>query len=256
MMAGKDKIFTNNTLFRQDFYNHGADTYFVGRLRLKKGEEFVIHDLHQRGVTIFPSGLCQQISRSKVQQAHLLGTFMVPQTMVIFDQHDMLRAVNVYGQQQVTKVVTKDDYKDAGLGIFLWQSVEDVFTQASLGSLPYPFVLQPFIADCRDVRVVSLAGKYEEAYERFNPHNFRNNLHCGGNSLPYCLTPSQNDLCQAVLDRGDFPYGHIDLMITADGQTYLAEINLRGGVKGALIKGKEYMAIVDEIHQDFIDNIE
>ena len=79
-----------------------------------------------------------------------------------------------------------------------------------------------------------------EAYERSNPYNFRNNLHCGGKSAPYSLPDQQIQFCRKVMQRGAFPYAHLDLMLTQDGDHHLMEINLRGGLKGARISGKEY----------------
>ena len=52
--------------------------------------------------------------------------------------------------------------------------------------------------------------------------------------------------------RGGFPYAHIDLMVTADHRTYLAEINLRGGIRGAVISPADYQARVDSIHRAFL----
>ncbi len=251
----KPKIFIddNDTLHAQ-FQTLGPDHCYIGRVRLKPYEEFILSDLEQRGVTLFPSGLSQQLSRSKIQQARLLGEYMFPHTRVIFDQHDLLHAVNHYTEHNISQVVTKDDRKNGGMGIHLWHSVEDVFNQASLSVLPYPFVLQPFFAGCRDIRVLKF-GTYTENYERYNPTNFRNNLHCGGTPSPCDLTAEQELMCKNVMTRGIFPYGHIDLMVTPDGATYLAEINLRGGLRGAQISPRAYREMVNEIHLHFRRNL-
>ena len=37
------------------------------------------------------------------------------------------------------------------------------------------------------------------------------------------------------MQRGKFPFAHIDLMLLESGECYLAEIALNGGVKGARI---------------------
>lgn len=208
-------------------------------------------DLAERGVTLFPSALSQQTCRSKAAQALLFSGYMLPHTLVIHDQHDMLEAINYFHQHSIDQVVTKMDRKDGGLGIHLWSNIEDTYNHASLGTLPYPFVVQPYIADCRDIRVIIL-DSYEEAYQRENPHNFRNNLHCGGISTPYLLSDQQRTICEQVMQRGQFPYAHIDLMETAAGKTYLTEINLRGGIKGAVISPEEYRKKIDDIHSNFL----
>ncbi len=250
---GKTIIPDNNALHAH-FQAWGSEHCFIGRVRVKPREEFILSDLEDRGVTLFPRGLSQQISRSKVHQARLLGQFMIPHTIVIFDQHDLLQAVNSYTRHGIEKVVTKDDCKNGGMGIHLWQTVEDVFNQATLSVLPYPFVLQPFLADGRDIRVLKFSH-YTENYERFNPSNFRNNLHCGGEPISCGLTDEQETICLEVMQRGKFPYAHIDLMIKPNGTTYLAEINLRGGLRGAQISPAEYKKVLAEIHQNFRDQI-
>jgi ribosomal protein S6--L-glutamate ligase len=41
------------------------------------------------------------------------------------------------------------------------------------------------------------------------------------------------------MERGKFPYAHLDIHITDDGTYYLSEIALNGGTKGAKIRRKE-----------------
>jgi len=143
-------------------------------------------DLRERGVHLIPSGLSQLASRSKTLQAALFAPFMLPLTRAIHTQHDLIEAISDYHENSITVVVTKLDRRNAGMGVHLWQSVEDVFSHASLGNIPFPFVLQPFEPDCRDIRIVFL-DDYIEAYERYSPHNFRNNLHHGGRSYEKTL---------------------------------------------------------------------
>lgn len=245
------RIITNNQILRQEYHTLQNGDIFIGRLRLKATEEQLLLDLVERGITLFPSALSQQLCRSKTFQALLFAGQMLPLTVPVHDHHDMLETVNLYQKNGINRVVTKLDRKNAGMGIHLWRDVEDVFTHATLGSLPYPFVVQPFAGNSRDIRVVIL-GEYIESYTRRNPNNFRNNLHCGGQSNPCELTGEQLDLCRQVMDRGKFPYAHIDLMIVESGETFLAEINLRGGIKGAKISPAEYSERVAAIHRNFL----
>ncbi len=245
------ELIPDNDSLHSLFPTLGAEHCFVGRVRVKPGEEFILHDLEQRGVLLFPSGLSQILGRSKVAQVRILSEFLPPLTLAIFDQHGLLSAVNLYGRNLVGSVVTKNDRKNGGLGIHKWASVEDVFSQASLGVLPYPFVLQPFYPDATDIRVIIL-GSYQESYQRHNPDNFRHNLHCGGAGQVVSLDPDQQQLCGAIMARGLFPYAHIDLLTMADGRSYLGEINLRGGLRGAQIKGARYQEMLNQIHDDFL----
>jgi ribosomal protein S6--L-glutamate ligase len=239
----------NDTLYR-NFASLGPADVFIGRLRLKPTEENLISYLLEKGVRLFPSGLSQLCCRSKSMQATIFPDQMLPGTRAISDLHELMTALNFYQRSGFSKVVTKKDRANAGMGINLWPSIEDVFNQASMGTLCLPFVIQPFVDNCRDIRVIIL-GDYQEAYWRDNPDNFRNNLHCGGKYSSTDLSDEQQELCRKVMQKGAFPYAHIDLMVTPTGETYLTEINLRGGIKGARISANDYRLKIEAIHQQY-----
>jgi ribosomal protein S6--L-glutamate ligase len=240
-------ITDNQTLFLR-YQELQAGDVVVGRIRLRPGEESLLVDLVSRGVHLVPSATAQLCSRSKVLQARLLGDFMGPGTSAVYDLHDMLR---LFGEYDGGKVICKLDRANAGTGILCFSSMEDVYNQAVLGSLAFPFVVQPFYADCRDIRVV-LLDDVVEAYERHNPKNFRHNLHCGGVSRPWPLTEKQRQLCLRVMRRADFPYAHIDFLVSATGETWLTEINLRGGLKGASLNQADYLTLVEQVHRKMV----
>ncbi len=242
----------NKTLFEQ-YATLQAGDIVCCRLRLKPGEEHLILDLAERGIKAVPSFTSQLCSRSKAFQTRIFGQLMIPGTTVIYNIHDLLQAAGSYGRKGIENVVVKQEGKNGGLGVFLFKSIEDVYTQSALGVIPYPYVLQPFIADCRDLRVIIL-GEYTETYERKNPYNFRKNLHCGGEPVPATLGEAQQALCRTVMQRGSFPYAHLDLMESADGKTYLTEVNLRGGLRGAQISRDEYEQRINDIHAGFWGN--
>jgi len=244
-------IITSNRLFRERYQELQRGDLILTRISLKYGEEWLLLDLAQRGVEAYPSLLSQGLSRSKAFQVAVLGNFMPPATLVIRDRHDVSRALNYYGSLGVTEVVTKKDRANCGLGIHLWQSVEEVFNHAGQPPLEYPFVLQPRFREVRDIRVVIL-GDYIEAYERKNPFNFRNNLFFGGESRPYTLSDLELDFCHRVMLRGRFPYAHLDLIYTEKGGPFLSEINLRGGLKGARLNQEEYVRKVTALTEDFL----
>jgi ribosomal protein S6--L-glutamate ligase len=244
------RLITDNDRLRRLYAELGAGDVFLGRLRLRESEENLVADLLSRGVILFPSGLSQLLGRSKVMQATVFAEEMLPGTRAIHDLHELLVLLPEYQRRGVTRVVTKKDRANAGLGINLWSSLEEVFNQASLGGMQFPFAVQPFAENCRDIRVLIL-GDYLEAYWRDNPHNFRNNLHFGGSSTPAQLDETQLALCRRVMNRGSFPYAHLDLLITDDRQTFLAEINLRGGIRGAAISTGDYRQRLTAIHAKF-----
>jgi glutathione synthase/RimK-type ligase-like ATP-grasp enzyme len=242
------QLITNNSMLRSQYAQLAAGDLVLGRVSMKPGEEHLLLDLVERGVLLFPSALSQLASRSKALQARLFSAWMLPLTRIICDQHDLLESINLYNRELIGQVVTKHERRNAGMGVHLWRSIEEVYTYASFNSMPFPFVLQPYRPASRDLRVIVL-GDYMEAYMRFNPHNFRHNLHCGGESAACEPTGPQLALCQEVMARGRFPYAHLDLMIMPGGEIYLAEINLRGGIRGARISPREYQRRVEAIHQ-------
>jgi len=223
-----------------------AGDCFIGMLTLKHLRQNVFVDLLERGVQIVPSALSQTLSHSKASQARVFEKWMVPHTLVITRRADLMSAMNTYDALDVHTVVTKEDHLQCGYGIHKWKSLEDVYNQLSFDPRQYPFVLQPFLKDYTDVRVI-VAGDYWEAYSRENPHNFRMNLSLGGTSRPYDLSKDQLALCNAVMDRGRFPYAHVDLLVTADRHGFLSEIALNGGMKGAQIKREKLDALKRDI---------
>ncbi len=212
-------------------------------------QEHLLLDLVSRGVRLFPSASAQLCSRSKVYQTALLGQFMVDGTRAIYSMNDMVEAVTDFGRMETERVVCKLDRANAGLGILCFSSIEDVYTQAVLKTLAFPFIIQPFMENCQDVRVVIL-GDTVEAYKRYNPHNFRHNLHCGGTSHPWDLTAEQLDFCLQVMERADFPHAHVDMLALSDGTVRLSEINLRGGLRGAKMNQQDYLQKVAEVQEE------
>lgn len=243
------RIIRDNTTLVDEYEELGPGDIILGRIRMSPGEEHVLLDLAARGIRMIPSSLSQLCSRSKVFQARILGEYMLPGTKVVYHGYDLLEVLNEYGRQGTGRVVCKLDRANAGQGVFLFNSIEDVYTQAQLGMLAWPFVVQPFFPDCQDIRVVMLGG-VREAYTRHNPDNFRHNLHCGGSSTPCDLKEEQVEICRKVMARGGFPYGNVDLLVDSGGNTWLSEINLRGGLRGARISQEEYVEAVEKIHAE------
>lgn len=237
-MNSHPRIIRNNDELFAAYQDLQRGDLVTCRLRLKYGEEHLLLDLLERGIHLIPSATSQLASRSKALQARLLAPLMIPHTVVIYDIHGLLETVSLYGRHHIGKVVLKHDRKNAGLGIHLFRDIEDVYTQAANNVLPYPFVLQPFVENSRDLRVI-IIDEYVEAYQRNNPDNFRNNLHCGGQATPFELSSEQLQLCRTAMRRAKYPYAHLDLMLT-EKETFLAEINLRGGMRGAVLDSGAY----------------
>ncbi len=223
---------------------------FVGKLGAGELKSFLLVDLLERGVCCLPSPLSQIISGSKVVQALLLNKWMLPNTIVISRRKNLIDAISLYNRLGIQSVVTKEDRMHCGFGIRKWDSIETLYSFVSMSESSYPFVLQPFVKDFSDIRVV-VAGDYIEAYTRHNPDNFRMNMAAGGSSSPFLLDEEREKLCRSIMDRGRFPFAHIDLHIASDGKYYLSEIALEGGIKGAEIGRVE----LDKKKEEVIESI-
>ncbi len=223
-----------------------AGDCFIGMLGFKNLRRRVFIDLVERGIQFFPSALSQTLAGSKIAQALVFRPWMVPHTLIITRRVDLMHAINTYDEHGIGPVVTKEDSRHCGFGVHRWDNIEAVYNQASFHTIFYPFIIQPFLENYTDVRVV-IAGNYCDAYIRENPHNFRMNLAAGGTSRPYELGKDQVSFCHKIMERGKFPYAHIDLLVTADGYSYLSEIALNGGLKGARIEREDLDAMKRDI---------
>lgn len=248
------RVITSNRQLFSSYQDLQAGDIVVGRIRLSPAREHLLLDLVSRGVILVPSASSQLCSKSKVFQAELLGKFMLPNTLAVYSAQDMLELVTVYGRAGIEDVVCKLDRANGGLGILKFSSVEDVYSHLVLNAMKLPFVIQPYIVNCRDVRVVIL-GETVEAYERFNPDNFRHNLHCGGISKPWDLSAEQFALCKKVMERAGFIYAHVDLLIEKNGTASVSEINLRGGLRGASLSQDEYLKCVSTLHSKRLEEL-
>ena len=247
-------IVTSNSQLRENYNILKNGDLVACVLRDRQSFEHLLIDLLERGVVIFPSARSQMATRSKCFQVRLFGKWMVPHTKVISSKRDLVLAIKTYDEAGIGPVVTKLERGDCGLGINKWSNVEELFNAVNFSSSPpFPFVLQPFIENALDIRVVWLGERYIEAYTRKNPYSFRNNMHFGGENSPYELGDEEKFLCKRVMETGGFPFAHIDLLkVTGKEMVYLSEISLFGGLKGARIAQKECNLQRERIIEDFI----
>jgi glutathione synthase/RimK-type ligase-like ATP-grasp enzyme len=211
---------------------------FLGILTYKHIKESILIDLLERGISCFPSPLSQVLNHSKATQAVILKKWMRPHTYAINRRADLIDAINTYSRLGITAIVTKEDHRHCGHGVRRWDTMEILYNFLAFSDSSYPFVLQPFLENFTDVRVI-IAGDYAEAYVRHNPNNFRMNISMGGENYPHEMSAELLKFCRRVMERGKFPYAHMDIQVMDDGAFYLSEIALNGGTKGAKIRQKE-----------------
>lgn len=211
---------------------------FIGNLPLKYLKQPMLIDMLERGIRCLPSPLSQILNSSKIAQAFILHEWMLPHTQLIFRRTDLIEAINTFGRMRVGPVVTKQDGMHCGHGIRRWETIETLYSFMALDESSYPLVLQPYREKFTDIRVI-IVGDYLESYTRRNPHNFRVNLSSGGTAAPCPLDEKKEAFCRSIMQRGRFPFAHLDLMILENDVCYLSEIALNGGIKGARIGRQE-----------------
>ena len=243
-------IIRENRKLKELYHKLGPGDIFIGSLVSKHLKQSMLIDLLERGVHCFPSQLSQVINSSKTMQALVFKDRMLPHTKVITRRVELIDSINLYNQVGISHVVTKEDHMHCGYGVRKWETVESLYSHSALFESSYPFVLQPFLEDFTDVRVI-VAGDYVEAYTRDNPYNFRKNISSGGRSYPYVLDKDKEKFCRSVMERGKFPFAHVDLHILESGECFLSEIALNGGIKGAAISRKQ----LDEKKQALLESL-
>jgi ribosomal protein S6--L-glutamate ligase len=216
----------------------GPGDLILGRLPERYLRGALAADLLERGVRCIPAVFCQLLSRSKCAQARVYRRWMAPHTLTVSRRAELMDALNYCSRHRIEAVVTKQDRMHCGHGIRRWESAEMLYNTVAFTDSAFPFVLQPYMAGISDVRVI-VVGDYVEAYLRENLYNFRSNLAAGGTSRPLAMDAAAEGLCRAVMERGRFPYAHIDLQLTSEGVCYLSEIALDGGISAARINRQE-----------------
>ena len=231
-------IIRGNKNLKERYHQLGPEDIFIGSVVSKHLKQSMLIDLLERGVCCFPSALSQVINASKVMQALVFQNLMLPHTQVVTRRVELVETINLYNKHGVGPVVTKENHMHCGYGIRRWENVESLYSHIALAESSYPFVIQPFLDHFTDVRAI-IIGEYVEAYARHNPHNFRMNISSGGISRSHVLDKDQQEFCYKIMNRGKFPFAHIDLHILESGEYYLSEIALNGGIKGAVITRDE-----------------
>lgn len=234
----------------QVFDDLGPGDLFLGQVPSTYLKSAILIDLAARGVRLLPSASAQTLSASKSAQAFVLKRWMPPDTRVIHRRKALLDAIIDYQRNGITTAVTKSEHQHCGHGVRKWDQLETLYNCLTLDDRHYPFVLQPFVEIETDLRIIAV-GDYWEAYARSNPHGFRMNLATGGESRPYNLSAEQKALCMEIMTRAQMPYAHIDLMITRDGEIYLSELSLKGGLHGATVSGAE----LAKMKQDHLEKL-
>ncbi len=243
-------IIKGNRELKDHYHKLCSGDIFIGIISSKHMKLSMLIDLLERNINCLPSPLSQTLNSSKAAQALILRDWMLPHTCVIRRRLDLIETINTYNKNSIGPVVTKENHLHCGHGVRRWDTIETLYSFMAMSESSYPFIVQPFMENFTDIRVI-IVEDYIEAYSRYNPNNFRMNIAAGGSSHPYELKKEQKEFCHAAMERSRFPFAHIDLMITENGSHYLSEIALNGGIKGASINREE----LDKKKQDLLERL-
>jgi len=248
-------IIKGNRELKNHYHELCSRDIFTGTISSRHMKSFMLIDLLERNINCLPSPLSQILNSSKAAQALILRDWMLPHTYVITKRTELIATINIYNKNSIGSVVTKEEHMHCGHGVKKWDTIETLYSFMSQSESSYPFVVQPFIENFTDIRVITV-GDYTEAYTRYNPDNFRMNIAAGGKSHPHMLKKEEKDFCYDILKRSRFPFAHIDLMITQNGSHYLTEISLNGGIKGASVSRKKLDKKKQELLERLTENLE
>lgn len=243
-------IIKGNRELKNHYHELCSGDIFIGTMSSRHMKSFMLIDFLERNINCLPSPLSQILNSSKAAQALILRDWMLPHTYVITKRTELIEAINTYNKNSIGSIVTKEEHMHCGYGVKKWDTIESLYSFMSQSESSYPLVVQPFMENFTDIRVITV-GDYTEAYTRHNPNNFRMNIAGGGKSHPYMLKKEEKDFCYAIMKRSRFPFAHIDLMITQNGSHYLTEIALNGGIKGARISREE----LDQKKQELLERL-
>lgn len=252
-MTTKPKIVRSNKILWSTLHQLEKNDIICGRIATRPGEEAILTNLVERGIHLIPSGTSQLASRSKVFQTKLFSDFMVEGTIAVCNRQDLLSAYRHLSKTCRGPVLLKEDRKDGGLGVHLFACCTELYNHAMSQPVTYPFVLQPHLENAADIRAIFL-GEHIEAYERRNSSHWKKNICSGAHAKSHPLSESELFFCKQVMERGRFPYAHIDYLRDGMGRCWLLEINLRGGLKGASLAGNDYLAMTKTIHENLLDH--
>jgi ribosomal protein S6--L-glutamate ligase len=247
-------IIRNNRELQSRYAQLGLGDVVIGQVAGRYLKPAVLIDLLQRGVDCIPAPLSQMLNASKAAQARVLQQWMLPHTVILQRRKDLYDAIGHYHKLGIGAVVTKEDTMHCGQGIRRWETMDHLYNVVAMSGSAYPLVLQPYHEGLSDVRVI-IVGTYVEAYQRQNRYDFRANLASGGHSRPHRLSAEQESFCRAVIQRGHFPYAHVDLQLLTDGTHYLGEIALNGGIRGARINRSELNRLKTEVLEELAQQV-
>lgn len=169
------------------------------------------------------------LNKSRCLQVDALGQFMLPHTRSIRNSQQMLQAMQVFNENNISDFVSKVD--ESGTTPTCRWSDKSMF-QVLQSHIATPIVIQPFLEDYMDLSVF-ICGDYTEVRERVNDKSWNRSEYAGGRTWPVSLSQSTDEFCREVMSVAKFPFAFLDIFVKrvpfADTpRYYLNKISLTG----------------------------
>jgi len=163
----------------------------------------------------------------------------VPETVLVSNpvaEADLGAAVEAVGPP----VVVKPTSTTRGVGVAKVGDVDSALGVADYLELVHEFpatgdksyLVQSFVPDARDVRVMTVGGEYVGAVERRRPEGWRHNVHRGATAEPVDLATQYRDLAESVAALLEIDLLGVDLLVGEDGAV-VSETNARPTIDDA-----------------------
>jgi len=162
----------------------------------------------------------------------------VPETVLISDPVDRAELVAAF-ERFDPPVVVKPNSTSRGTGVTLAHDLDSFLGIADYLDLVHDyratgdqsFLLQEYVPDARDYRVMVLDGEYVGAVERRMPetagrHHWKHNVHHGATPTRVDLSDERKAVAERVATVLDIPLLGVDLLVTED-RTLVTETNAR-----------------------------
>lgn len=163
----------------------------------------------------------------------------VPETVLVsnpVDEADLRAAVQAVGPP----VVVKPTSTTRGVGVAKVGDVDSAIGVADYLDLVHEFpatgdksyLVQSFVPDARDVRVMTIEGEYVGAVEREREGGWRHNVHRGATAESVDLDEEVRSLAASVADLLDVDLLGVDLLLGED-RVVVSETNARPTIDDA-----------------------
>lgn len=184
-------------------------------------------------------------SRNKAEVLTRLGRagVPVPETVMVSNPVDEADLEAVY-ERFDPPVVVKPNSATRGVGIARAADLDSFLGVVDYLELVHDFratgdrsfLVQAFLPDATDYRVMVLDGAYVGAVERYLPTDaaseWKHNVHRGAVARPVDLDPDLRELAERVAGILNIPFVGVDILVTAD-RAVVTETNARPTIDDA-----------------------